>query len=564
MVDTERLRVRVRNRLGEAVRGVPPSPAITAEAGDVLRVELAGAEPFGVIELAIGREHLPIRADADGAAQYSDRGALDAVAGRLRVRADGLEVAVDVRPSKLTESALRAMLDDLEALAAGLSNDLGGRAEGALSSESPHPDALLSRLENVVGAVGEAAAWVRRRPLHRVDERVRPVPANSPRLSARDARWLARSPAAVALASARAPGRALAVRRDRRLDLDLPENRGVIGLLDHLRGLVEALGRAVDDERARLAAGRNARERFRTRRGNLFDERDRPRLAALDVRFRRISLLRADLERARVRSGLPPDLPGAHLLPRTAAVEGHPGYWNLRVVWERLHGVGRIAPSVELAPLDDLDTLYEVWCATQVVAALADRAGRRASEVIQIRTDGWFARLAPGEIAAVLFNGIDGTDDSSAIRATLEYEPEIAHGGSGELARLTRGAPLRPDLVLTIRRAGHPPHVHIFDAKHRIAREHPHQVPRDTLHEIWARYGEDIVFRADQLPAIRSVWILYPAAVDTPYLVSRRMLDSAWPPDRLRVGAIPLVPGCPQALGAVLDALWDCQYYRAL
>ncbi len=536
-----RLRVRGAGAVREATFGAVCEPLVV-DAGEVVHVEVVGAEPDSVVSLELGRDVVSLRTDSRGGARWADRDLLSALAGRLAVRACGLSVPLEVRPNKLTEAALLAMLDDLEATASGLSAELGGQATGAVPRAASHADAVLAELEAAAGVVGEASAWIRRKPLHRTVERVRPVPAPSPRLSARDARWLARSPAALRMA---VPGRALAVKRDRVRDLDLPENRGVVGLLSHLQGLVEQLEQNIAAERSRIHVGRAERERFRTRRGNLYAERDVPRLRALVSRSERVAALRSDLDRARIRCGLPASLPAAPMLPRSAAVEGHPGYWNLRRLWERLHGVGHVEPRLAFAPLDDIDTLYEVWSVLQVVAALAEIAGTTSEEVLELGTQGWFVEL-PRRVAVAQIGDA---------QISVLYEPAIGRDGDGQLARVTGRAPLRPDVCLLVRRPGARARAHIFDAKHRLDRSQPREVPLSAVHEVWTKYGEAFGYRGDGAPAVDSVWVLYPGETSEPFTISPHMLEAEWPAQRLRVGAVPLLPRRRGALSRILRLL---------
>src|SRR5690606_22023551 len=151
-----------------------------------------------------------------------------------------------------------ALLEELEALASGLTLDLGGRAGRVTAST---PEAALQALDGAVRSLGAAVAWVRRRPIGRARERVFAAPAARPRSSADDVRWLARHP--VARMRAEASGQGVAVVRQRDLDLDVPENRGALAVMDRLDAIAAELGAAVDAERHRLMEARSAREAFR-------------------------------------------------------------------------------------------------------------------------------------------------------------------------------------------------------------------------------------------------------------------------------------------------------------
>jgi len=212
-------------------------------------------------------------------------------------RSDGasLELAMNVKPSKLAEHSLQALLDDLDALAPGLSADLGGTGLMA-ADRSAEPEALLQLMEEATGIVAESTAQIRMHPLHRLRESVSAVPATSPRQTARDVRWLCQHP--VAELRARSSGRDAGVHRNSVRDLDVEENRGAIGVLGHLQSVLDEMGGLLEQERLRIETGRAAREAFRTERGNLFQERDVPCLRAITSRRLRIQALAGEISRA--------------------------------------------------------------------------------------------------------------------------------------------------------------------------------------------------------------------------------------------------------------------------
>ena len=545
------LEIAVGTRLYMVDRGRAPLP-VDVHGGERVEIRVIGLAPHAVITLRAGRARLRLTGDADGRATWVDPTWLSAAAGRVPVVVeDGAEPPLRawlaVRPTKLDEAAVRQMVAALERVAQGLASDLGGSAERDVAGAGGgpvHPDVLLSRLEQAVGVLARVAPSIRNGPIHRERERVRAVPARAPRIRARDLRWLARSPEAARI---EASGRVAMVERQVAMDLDLVENRGVVGLLARLRDAVSVVGERLVGERTRLLEGRPAREAFLTERSNLFAEQDAPRLTAVGERLTRVDHLREELDLAPARLGLPAGLRSAPRLPRTANVARHPGYWQLHRVDAALAELGPIEAGQVFAPALNLDDLYELWSVVALAGALCRRFGGTLERDLTRVQDGWFVRLPRGEIWAVT---------AGDARWRLLYEPWIPFlADDSPLARLTGGAPLQPDAVLVHEKAGHPVELHVFDAKHRRDRARLDRAPWSALEDIWLKYGEAIGRRGDPAPLVGSVWVLYPGQWGRPVPVGPAMLTADWPQDRLRGGAIPLLPGYERALDAVLDVL---------
>jgi len=526
-----------------------PAP-IRVEPRRPLLLEVRGVPPADTVTISIGGDELEMVAGADGVIRWSPAHLIEATAGVVPIgvtRSDGasLDLAMDVTPSKLAECSLRALLDDLDSLAAGLSADLGGTGLVADDRRSG-PEALLQLMEAATGVVAESTAQIRAHPLHKLRESVSAVPATTPRLTARDVRWLCQHP--VAELRARAGGRDAGVHRDSARDLDVEENRGAVGVLGHLQAVLDEMGELLDDEKLRIETGRSAREAFRTERGNLFLERDVPRLRAISARRNRIQALAGEVNRARRRTGLPPHLPSGRL-HRSAKVEGHPGYWGLYRVARQIEGVQAPPPMPVLQPVRNLDELYETWCAIQVAAALATWADTSVGKILRLQEAGWFVRLPQGEIARV-------SKDDREFR--LLYEPRYHWRGEDPLVKLHPGRPWAPDLVIEERAVGQPICLHVFDAKHRIDPTRRDLLPVEALQEVWFKYTDSIGFRESLLPAVASTWILYPGKVYDVHLNSPRMLTPHWPVDRAQGGAVALPPGDPETapgLAALLGHL---------
>ena len=514
--------------------------AVRAEPRGPLWIEVRGLDPAETVTVSIGSEELEFIAPEDGVVRWSPSHLLGATAGIVpvvvtRPNGDDLALALEVKPSKLAERSLRALLDDLEDLAPGLSSDLGG-AGLVVTERRASPEALLQVMEEATGVVAESTAQIRMHQLHRLRERVSAVPRSSSRTTARDVRWLCQHPAAELRATA--TGRDAAVHREASRDLDVAENRGAVGVLGHLQALLDDMGEILEVDRRRLEAGRAVREAFRTDRGNLFQERDVPRLRAISARRRRVRELAGEIARARLRTGLPPYLPSGRL-HRSTRVESHPGYWGLYRVAQQIQDVQAPAAKPVLAPVSNLDELYETWCAIQLASALASWAGTSIGRILRLQEAGWFVRLPRGEIARV---------QSGECEIRLLYEPQYSWGGDGPLVKLHPGRPWAPDLVIEERAGGHPISLHIFDAKHRVDPTRPDLLPLDAVREVWFKYTDSIGFRTSQLPAVASTWVLFPGRSASVHLNSPQMLTPEWPVERAQGGAVSLVPGGHEAV----------------
>lgn len=457
----------------------------------------------------------------------------------LRTRAGrvGLEVGcgplrrqlwLDVQPTKLTLGAVRSLLDQLDVAAHALS---GRFSEGAAAQD---PAALLESLDALIGPLSEAASALRVHPLHRRRQQQRAVPASVGASRAADVRWLSRHPAA----ALRAGGgvRQVAVQSEVEVDLDVVENRGVVGLFGRID---DALAQA--DALLVLAAQRG------TERARVLGEAPRERAwhdpeavpqTAIEARRTRLRGLRDQVEWARRRTGLPASLPPAPRLPLTHAVRSEPAYWRLHEVQRVLGGLAMRAP-LQLAAPRDLDLLYEQWCVLKVVEAVAGWAGVAWAEQVAVRVVGELVHLEPGRLLDLAVGDV---------QVRVDYEPSYVAGGQDALVKLQPGRPWRPDLAIELARAGHPYRLHLFDAKHRRDPERAFDggMPLAALQEIWFNYGDGIGDRDTGHPVVGSVWMLWPGDGPQRTLRAPTMLGPDWPSERVRGGAISLRPDQPR------------------
>jgi hypothetical protein len=486
-----------------------------------LTVISRGHAPGAALELWVGDDLLELRADARGEARWSAPGLLGQLAGEVRVGLGEQEVRFQVRPDKLVSEAICAMVSDLESVGEGLAQAVGARSTfaGLRSREG-----ALSVLERAVGLAASAAPALRRRPLHRPQEVVRAIPRETGPRTAADVRWLATHPVQTLRASA--SGRAVAVSRERRMDLDVPENRGALAAYDRLQSAVVGMRGLVSDELQRLEAGREVREAFLTERGNLWLERDLPQVAALGQRQQRLEGLRQELGSVRRRAGLPELRPRGSRMLRTARVEAEPAYWTTYRAQELVLEVERGQLPPQPAPVRTLDALWEQWSVVAVVRALTTLLGSPSSG--RLVDPGWFSTLRQGVVASW---------STPERQVQVLYEPVYAYRGEEDVQKLHPGRPWRPDVVVEVCWADGTFDLHVLDAKFRWEAG---SAPWSALIEVWWKYGESLGDK-DGLPLTRSCWVLWPG--DGVRLVGPRMLHPRWPIERLRGGTLGLQPG---------------------
>jgi len=485
-----------------------------------LRVHVTGLVPGEEALLEVGGRGVELRADGDGRAEWSAPGLLSSVAGNVRIALGAAAVLLLVRPQKIAAEALTALVDHLEAVAEGLAQDSGGVGTVGLHRSR---EGDLAALDRAVGLASSAAASIRRRPIQRSREVVRAVARETGARSAADARWLAAHP--VSTARAAGAGRDVGVQRERRADLDTLENRGVLSTYDRLDEAVVAMRALVQGEVARLYAGRREREAFLTERGNLWQERDLPRVQALERRLTQLDGLVAELAATRARSGLPDLRPRGARMVRTPRVDAEPAYWAtfraFLLAEEALAARAAPAPAV----VGTLDELWEQWCTVVMSGELGRLLGKGDGALVD---QGWFATLRRGEIARW---------DEEHRRVRLLYEPEYAFDGD-DVRKLFPGRAWKPDLVVDVAWHDGTRDLHVFDAKFRLGEGgHP---PMDALRELWWKYGEGIG-DGTRRPLVRSLWVLWPGRRSK--VVGPTMLREDWPVERLRGGAIGLWPG---------------------
>lgn len=507
-----------------------------------LRVGGAGWLPESELEVLIGSQEHSVLVGPSGSFELDLPRILVAAAGTVIVQllSDGspLQLRLRVTPTRLAQDSLSQLLDALEALAPGLAGDLGGRSGTERAHTSP-TEGTLRLLERLEGPVVAACGRIRTQPIVQRRLQQRAVVADTPPRSPTALRWLAQHPAQVAAVQAR--GRAVAVARTENVRLDVPENQGVLYLLAHLDRMAGALAEVLDQEQARLLESRPEREAFLTSSGNLFTERDLPRLKTIERKRDRVTTLRRNLERARRSLSFPPPL-RPRPFARSPRIERHPAYWSLFRAWMEVKDQLPLKPTPAFLPLKNTDELYELWTTLEFVDVLGEALGEPLLDQLPI-SRGWFAELPSGELCRT---------QRGHHELIVYREPAYAYRDDGPIQKLLPGRPWRPDIVLEHRVGGQPIALHVFDAKHSLQQGTPDGAPLTLFQGLWWKYVDGIG-TFDGAPLVESCWALYPGSGDRLLLKTPSMLERSWPLGRPRGGCVALVPGRRRTLARVLN-----------
>ncbi|WP_025746058.1 DUF2357 domain-containing protein [Kallotenue papyrolyticum] len=182
-------------------------------------------------------------------------------------------------------------------------------------------------------------------------------------------------------------------------------------------------------------------------------------------------------------------------------------------------------------PLHDLPTLYEQWCAVQVIRAVL-RLGAPVEQRLVLGIDGepqrrWLVRLRPHQ-PLLRVRCADGLE--LAVCYQRRYAPNRPEtlGALDPFARI-------PDVAVEVTR-GDETRVLVFDAKYRVTEDGG--VPQDALDEAYAYRGA-IGRRGAR--ATLGAFLLYPGAATV-------LLDD-------QVGALPLLPGREELLAPLIERL---------
>ena len=452
--------------------------------------------------------------EGDGGRVVHGRVRFGSQAGRTRfgISAAGrpeAEIEATVAPTKLPWAAVAQMRAEVEAAAVGLAvaslrptTLAGGAAE-----TRPAPPVWLAALGVAVGTLEAAAAEIDRRP---VLETVRPaglVRADRLRRPSAETRAAARRRAVAGVL----PG------RPARLTDDTAAHRWLADGLDRLASRVAALAAA------------EGRRRPTARRAVV-----RREVADLSERLRRIRRLPVWGGAGRVPAGPVPAVPPLVLRRRPAYAAA---YDALRAADG---GLDLRGGGLDVAT-QDLAVLYEAWAALAVVRAVADVLGVPAPPgPLRADAEGADVRLRSGQRVV-----LEGGASSVEVVVTPRFPAPPA--------LLVQ----RPDLWLTVRRAGRAPLHVVLDAKYRrddaagYRRRHgaagPPEDALGTLH----RYRDAIVGPGGAAGVVDLAAALFPGDDDAAFRASRLWTSL----DALGVGAVPLRPGHTDALRTLLARL---------
>jgi hypothetical protein len=204
-------------------------------------------------------------------------------------------------------------------------------------------------------------------------------------------------------------------------------------------------------------------------------------------------------------------------------------------------------------PIADLPHLYEIWCVLQVVQALLACGGT-------VREQRLLEGLDRENTKEDLEFAIDLVEDAPLLvidhgecTLTLRYQPHYRPLGT-QTSQWSRFAGRRspeklgsldrhthiPDIAIEVQRLGAPPRVLLLDAKYRLDSV-GRSVPQDALADAYTYLG---AIGCAGSPATLGALLLYPGH-GTPELYPSR------------VGTLPLLPGCPVELEAVLAERLD-------
>jgi len=264
--------------------------------------------------------------------------------------------------------------------------------------------------------------------------------------------------------------------------------------------------------------------------------------AALSERAQRL------LERARATRrilGLPVDLPPLPRIPPMDGKAAAPGYRDVVRLGRVLDTLGPPEPAPRFQVSQDVDRVYENWVMVKLWQAFARWAGMTPSKGFQ-----W---SAGGEVS--LRHGLLAEVHRGALSVQWWHQPSYAFEGEEPLVKLVPGRPYVPDAAMVVLRHGWPARVHLFDAKHRLdpGRPHDDHRPLEALGDLWFRYADGIGHRDSGLPAVASVWMLYPGRRTDPVWRVPAMASPGWPVDRVRGGSLGAHPETGVATEAWAD-----------
>jgi hypothetical protein len=400
-------------------------------------VELRHRDPRLLLGLSLSRDGRTIHGSVNFHSQIGR--------SRFSVLVDGrpeFDFEVEVSPSKLDyETDYAELTAEVQSILNGLvlqylgSTFEGAALEGAGSTELEW--ALV--LRHIIGELEQALRYISSRPvrgLHRKREFVRVDQLRRSDSGVRHSVLRGRGKGPLQQVSDGLYTRRYLPERRAKPTLDTPEHRWLASRIATARRRLAAIYRATH---ARAVA--TYPEAVPSRLAKTLME-----LEQLEARLNRL----LKLEPLQAAEGAPPQ--GFESLQ----LQGAPGYREAYHACISLsRGLRLSGGPVELS-LKDLHLLYEYWCFLSIVRLVGDVLGQPipAEQLLAVEQDGLRVRLQKGREQKVTF-GLGGREELS-----VYYSPQF----SGQDYLLAQ----KPDISLTLSRAGWPTVRLVLDAKYRV------------------------------------------------------------------------------------------------
>lgn len=467
-----------------------------------------------------------------------------------------LEVRIIPRPP--VERDYKVMIEDATRVHVALAYDVLGRAYRRMSY-SPQavrqlePAAHLDELEDIYRKLDAAVASIAKQPCTTLD---RVVVASHYRGGDRVDATLIASLARDTHTKVNRHGELLRVgkilSRRSRLTEDLPEHRHIAEAARRLAQRCLALARHCDTS-ADLV--RQEELYWGDRPGetdSVYLRRDLPRVEALaDCSAKAVSLAGRFQQLLSRYAFLSRSGPPRSVFGPTPVFLGRPAYREVyRILLAAMDPLGLLVDSGALRiSYRNLATLYEYWCFLRTIEHLRQRLGSPLSKTsFELIDDIYRPELKPGQ--RFVFKPRDD------LTVTARYCPQFHPLMKARRLRKPFGAaftgkPLRPDILIEVRREGRPPRMLVMDAKATEL-----FTPR-RFREM-SDYARQIVDPDTGYQPVKHVFLLHRSrdtgwVTNVPKYLSGRRVD----PNISVLGAVPCVPeyvnGPQDMLGRVID-----------
>jgi hypothetical protein len=466
-----------------------------------------------------------------------------------------LELSLALRASPEIEALYERLVQDLEAVHAGLAQDVVSRTTHragftSVAAAAIRPEADVERLSRLSDVLARAlsrigsqpsTALVRetRRGRWRAGERLRPAAVG---LVVREAGTV------VVEGRVRGLGK---VQIDRtRTTTDTPEHRQLREGLRRLAARSQTVARQCRRVADLYMADRARWGRDRDFESSVFAKRTLPRVRVLEGFEERARSLAERFDRlTEARAFIAEAGPARSRLAPTPIFVNRPGY-------REAYGALREAETFSGALVEgeevrlryrQLSTLFEYWCFVKVVEIVRQQPGVGAPEprdAVEVIDDVYRPELAPGQSFRFPF----GRGRSITVFYEPDFPPddrptEVTHPFRAALST----APLRPDITIQLDRDGEPPAILVLDAKSQ-GRFDP-----KTLWET-TDYRTRIFDPSTGHQPVRQVFLLHrdgaaPSIVNLPGYLDQRIGD----PRSSILGAVAFLPDKTESVRRVIE-----------